>query len=57
MIRVVGIVALLAIVGVIFIGLVLQAVGAILLWSTAAVTVSALIYDFVSLICHKLKRT
>ncbi len=57
MLRVVGILIFLTLAAVILLGLLLQAIGAVVLWCTAAVTASALMFDFTSLIWHKLHRT
>ena len=57
MLRIVGILIFLTIAAVILLGLLIQAIGVIALWCTAAVTASALMFDFASLIWYKLHRT
>lgn len=57
MIRAVGILIFLTVAAVVLLGLLLQAIGTIALWLTAAVTASAIVFDFASSIWYKLKRT
>jgi hypothetical protein len=57
MIRAVGILIFLTLAAVVLLGLLLQAIGVLALWFTAAVTASAIMFDFASLIWYRFKRT